>query len=264
SYIESEDLFHPGFHKGHVMQKIRITTIDFTKSLLISLMCLFLLQACGGIPDKNQLLEQARTTYAKAESMPSAAEQKYTLAEAKIALKQAEQSQNERDIQEFARIAIEKSNLAMAKVDKQPKKAISLLHSLREPTTSPPPSIKMESYKINNGMAFVLPSPPLFDENQKKLEDLAAIQQIAQFLQKYPKQQALIEGHTAARGSSDFNDGLSYRQANSVRFALMRQGIASNRLIVKGLGSSQPIANNRLKNPRIQVTVSNPIGLAAN
>ncbi|MEK7990536.1 MAG: OmpA family protein [Thiotrichaceae bacterium] len=236
--------------------------IYFTKGLIISFMCLFLLQACGGIPDKNQLLEQARTTYAKAEAMPSAAQQKYTLAEAKIALKQAEESQNERDIQEFALIAIEKSKLAMNSVEQESQ--LGLLSKPKPRKFIAPPSVPMQSYKINNGVAFILPSTPLFDENQQKLEDLASIQQIAQFLQKYPKQQALIEGHTAVRGDRDFNDGLSYRQANAVRFALMRQDIASNRIIVKGLGSSQPITSGRSKNPRVQVTVSNAIGLAAN
>lgn len=244
------------------MQIFQITAVGITKSLIALFSCLLLLQACGGIPDKNKLLEQARLTYAKAESMPSAAEQKYTLAEAKIALQQAEKSRNERDIQEFARIAIEKSELAISHLSKQPKKIIPRQNLL--PQKSVAPSVQVESYQIENGVAFILPSKPLFDENQKNLEELDAIQQIAQFLKKYPRQQALIEGHTATRGSSDFNDGLSYRQANAVRFALMRQGIASNRLIVKGLGSRQSFSNNRSQQPRVQVTISKTIGLAAN
>jgi outer membrane protein OmpA-like peptidoglycan-associated protein len=241
---------------------MQTTLIYFTKGLLISFTCLFLLQACGGIPDKNQLLEQARTTYEKAESMPVNAEQKYTLAEAKIALTQAEQSENEHDIKEFARIAIEKSKLAMKSVEQ--KSQLTSLSNLKPKQFIAPPSVAMKSYKTNNGISFILPSTPLFDENQEKLEDLDEIKQIAEFLQKHPKQQALIEGHTAVHGNRDFNEGLSYRQANAVRFALMRQGIASNRLIVKGLGSSQTITNGRSKNPRIQVTISNTLGLAVN
>jgi outer membrane protein OmpA-like peptidoglycan-associated protein len=242
------------------MQSVQIINTGYFKTGFILLICL--LQACGGIPDKNQLLKQARITYAKAESMPTAVEQKYTLAEAKIALEQAEESQNERDIQEFARIAIEKSQLVMEKAEKTPLIA-SNLTTLKQKSPKPP-AVTVETYEVNNGVGFVLPTNKLFAENQVELEDLAAIKQIAQFLQENPKQQALIEGHTTTNGSSDFNIGLSYRQANAVRFALMRQGIASNRLIVKGLGSSQFVTNNRLKKPRIQVTVSNTIGLATN
>lgn len=227
------------------------------KTILLIITIICLLQACGGIPDKNQLLEQARSTYAKAEAMPTAVEQKYTLAEAKIALTQAENSNNIQDIQEFARIAIEKSKLAMGKK--------SAMGKLDEPTTKlkpvrpKPPHVVATSYKTQNGMAFVLPTTTLFDENQLDLEKIPAIQQIAQFMQKHPQQLALIEGHTNKQGHSDFNYGLSYRQANAVRFALMRQGIASNRLIVKGLGSSRPVTNNPLQSQRIQVTVSNSI-----
>jgi outer membrane protein OmpA-like peptidoglycan-associated protein len=221
------------------------------KTILLIITIICLLQACGGIPDKNQLLEQARSTYAKAEAMPTAVEQKYTLAEAKIALTQAENANNVQDIKEFARIAIEKSKLAMSKLDEPTIKP--------KPVRPKPPHVAATSYKTQNGMAFILPTTTLFDENQLDLEEIPAIQQIAQFLQKNPQQLALIEGHTNKQGHSDFNYGLSYRQANAVRFALMRQGVASNRLIVKGLGSSRPLANNPQQSQRIQVTVSNSI-----
>lgn len=227
-------------------------------SNLIILSCLILLQACGGIPDKDQLLEQARSAYEKAESMPATAEQRYSLEEAKIALQQAEKSDNARDIKEFARIAIEKSKLVIRSEESD------FLTTLSHDRRKIAPPIHMKSYENRHEAGFLLPSQALFDENQKELQHLAEIKKIAQFLKKNPRQQALIEGHTSSQGSTDFNHGLSYRQANAVRFALMRQGIASNRLIVKGLGSSRPIASSHTKNQRIQVTISNAIGLAAN
>jgi len=216
---------------------------------------LILLQACGGMPDKSQLLEQARATYAKAEAT-STSEQKYTLAEAKIALTQAEQSQNEHDRQAFARLAIAKSKLAMDNTQSsssQPKSKPSL-------RTKQPPSVTVTSHQTAQGMTFILPSTALFAENQADLEQIPAIQQIAQFLHKHPHQQALIEGHTQQRGHHDFNQGLSYRQANAVRFALMRQGIESNRIIVKGLGATRPMARDySAQNQRVQVTISQPL-----
>lgn len=214
-----------------------------------------LLTACGGMPDKSQLLEQARATYAKAETVSSQA-QKYTLAEAKIALTQAEQSQNEHDRQAFARLAIAKSKLAMDDAVNAPSATTPA------PKQEPPPEVPFKSYQTEQGVAFVLPSNPLFDEKQTDLEKIPAIQQIAQFLNQHPHQHALIEGHTQQQGHRDFNQGLSYRQANAVRFALMRQGIESNRIIVKGLGSSHPMAKTygtQNGQERIQVTIAQPL-----
>ena len=227
--------------------------LRFISNILV-LGVLILLQACGGMPDKSQLLEQARATYAKAEAT-STSEQKYTLAEAKIALTQAEQSQNEHDRQAFARLAIAKSQLAMDNTQSPPPLK-------KKPTRqkSQPPAVAVKSYQTNQGTAFILPTEALFAENQTELEKIPAIQQIAQFLRKHPHQQALIEGHTQQQGHHDFNQGLSYRQANSVRFALMRQGIESNRIIVKGLGATRPMARDySAQNQRIQVTISQPL-----
>ncbi len=218
-----------------------------TYGLFIAL--IVLLQACGGMPDKNQLLEQARLTYEQAESMPTDERQKYTLAEAKIALKQAEESQNKRDIEEFARIAIEKSKLAMENSHKQTITQKSQSVAV--------PQVAVESYETSNGLVFILPSKDLFAEHQVELENLAVIRQIAQFMQKNPTKHALIEGYTNQHDNVDFNQGLSYRRANAVRFALMRQGIKSNRLIVK---TRQPTFINHSQKQYIKLTVINAIG----
>lgn len=69
-----------------------------------------------------------------------------------------------------------------------------------------------------------------------------------------------IAGHTDSVGQAALNLALSQRRANSVRNYLMQQGIASSRLIGKGYGHTQPIADNttaegRAKNRRIKFNV---------
>lgn len=72
-----------------------------------------------------------------------------------------------------------------------------------------------------------------------------------------------IEGHTDNVGSTKYNKDLSLRRANSVKQALMELGIDSQRLTIKGYGSSQPIANNttqdgRAKNRRVVIRLIKP------
>lgn len=55
----------------------------------------------------------------------------------------------------------------------------------------------------------------------------------------------MIEGHTDAKGSDEYNNDLSYRRAFSVQQALIKQlGVNPQRLSVKGYGESRPVANN--------------------
>ncbi len=88
------------------------------------------------------------------------------------------------------------------------------------------------------------------------------IESVSAFLKQNPNRKVLIEGHTDNRGSEAYNLGLSQRRANSVRFALMQRGIASNRMLAKGFGKSRPMASNsseigRQQNRRVEITILN-------
>lgn len=73
-----------------------------------------------------------------------------------------------------------------------------------------------------------------------------------------------IEGHTDDVGRDRSNTTLSLRRAEAVRTALIRRGVAANRLIAEGFGDTRPIANNsteagRARNRRIEIrAVSTP------
>jgi outer membrane protein OmpA-like peptidoglycan-associated protein len=67
-----------------------------------------------------------------------------------------------------------------------------------------------------------------------------------------------IEGHTDASGSEAHNLKLSQQRAESVRDYLVSKGVEASRLVAKGYGESQPIADNdspegMAKNRRVEL-----------
>ena len=70
----------------------------------------------------------------------------------------------------------------------------------------------------------------------------AALLNLAQALQS-PELKGVpfsIEGHTDASGSASYNLQLSKKRADSVRDFLLAQGIAAERLLAQGKGSTEP------------------------
>ena len=63
-------------------------------------------------------------------------------------------------------------------------------------------------------------------------------------LSKNPTITVEVAGHTDSDGAAEYNEGLSARRATTVRDYLASNGIAENRLTVRGYGESQPIADN--------------------
>lgn len=55
-----------------------------------------------------------------------------------------------------------------------------------------------------------------------------------------------IRGHTDAKGSDDYNQGLSERRARSVVDALRQRGVGQQ-ASARGYGESQPVAPNELR-----------------
>jgi len=74
-----------------------------------------------------------------------------------------------------------------------------------------------------------------------KLNDLKAI------LEEYPDASITIEGHASKDGSSEYNQKLSDKRANSVKDALIAAGIDANRLETKAYGETKSVADNNTK-----------------
>ncbi len=71
-------------------------------------------------------------------------------------------------------------------------------------------------------------------------------------LKKNPTITVEVAGHTDSDGAADYNEGLSTRRATTVRDYLATNGIAEDRMSVRGYGESQPIADNTTRAGKAQ------------
>lgn len=104
----------------------------------------------------------------------------------------------------------------------------------------------------------------LFDTGKAELKSGATtnLAKLATFLNEYPDRSVLIEGHTDTVGNADYNQALSQRRADSVKFWLMKQGVKSERLVTSGKGEISPVSGNdsasgRQLNRRVEVIIEN-------
>ena len=87
----------------------------------------------------------------------------------------------------------------------------------------------------------------------------AALTDLARLMAAYPGTRIRIEGHTDNTGPESVNLRLSRERAQAVSSYLASRGIADNRLLAKGYGSTQPIDDNftdagRARNRRIEIS----------
>ena len=64
------------------------------------------------------------------------------------------------------------------------------------------------------------------------------------FLNANPGAKLMLVGHSDLIGAERYNTGLSKRRAESVKKAIVEQGIAASRIETKGEGSKFPLASN--------------------
>lgn len=86
------------------------------------------------------------------------------------------------------------------------------------------------------------------------------LDQVADALKAQEDNKILIEGHTDSKGSDASNLALSKARAEAVQSYLASHGIAADRMVANGLGSSRPVADNnstegRANNRRVEIVV---------
>jgi len=116
--------------------------------------------------------------------------------------------------------------------------------------------------RVGEGIKITFDSGLLFDIDSDELrsgtkEDLS---EMAETLKKYDDTNILIEGHTDATGSEEYNQNLSEERASSVAGYLSELGVTDYRLITEGYGEEQPVADNdtetgRQQNRRVEVAI---------
>ena len=90
-----------------------------------------------------------------------------------------------------------------------------------------------------------------------KPESIIEINRVAKLMQEHPELNFEVQGHCDNTGSDNVNDPLSQKRAEAIVAALVKQGIAKERLTAVGKGSHAPIADNstaegRAKNRRVE------------
>lgn len=99
-----------------------------------------------------------------------------------------------------------------------------------------------------------------FDSDVVKADARTNLRELALSLSKYPDSDLQIIGHTDSQGSDSYNQTLSERRARSAANYLSSQGVASSRIMTRGLGEMEPVATNdtdagRMANRRVEVAI---------
>ena len=99
-----------------------------------------------------------------------------------------------------------------------------------------------------------------FDSDLVRPEAKANLRELAASLDKYPKTDLMIVGHTDQLGSQSYNQALSERRARSAATYLVSQGVSGARIATRGLGETEPVASNeteagRQANRRVEVAI---------
>jgi outer membrane protein OmpA-like peptidoglycan-associated protein len=82
------------------------------------------------------------------------------------------------------------------------------------------------------------------DKSILRADALPQLSELLDYLQRHASVKVEIAGHTDNTGEESHNQQLSADRANSIRDWLIRKGISAYRLIAKGYGSTQPVADN--------------------
>ncbi len=116
--------------------------------------------------------------------------------------------------------------------------------------------------RVGEGIKITFASGILFDVNKSNLRDegYTNLQNLAEILNKYPDTEILVEGHTDATGTRDYNMTLSLRRAQSAVNNMAGLGVTATRFHIMGYGPDQPVGDNateagRQANRRVEIAI---------
>lgn len=115
----------------------------------------------------------------------------------------------------------------------------------------------------NGKIRLALSEALLFSKSSYQLNSRgrAALRQVAQTISSNPNLNVLVEGHTDADGTSDYNWELSTKRATAVAKVLISSGVPPVRVTASGKGEYHPIASNgtergKAQNRRVEIILS--------
>ena len=116
--------------------------------------------------------------------------------------------------------------------------------------------------RVGNDIVLNMPSNITFDTDRADLKPqfYDTLNSVALVLKKFNQSLVDVTGHTDSTGSDSYNMELSQRRAQSVYSYLVSQGNDPRRFYVRGMGETQPVADNsteygRAANRRVEIKI---------
>lgn len=204
---------------------------------------------------KAQAEEDARRR-AQAEADREAAEKAQAEAQQQQAAALAQQQQAQADAERARQAADQAERDKQEAIRQKEEMRARLLNQLNQ---------VLETRDTDRGLVVSMPDV-LFDTGQYTLKPAARerLARISGIVLAYPQLKLQIEGYTDSTGSDEFNQRLSEKRAATVRDYLVDSGISVNNVFAKGMGKSNPIADNataagRKLNRRVEMIVSGDV-----
>ena len=243
---------------------------------------LFILAGCGGTPDKNPLLEKAKTHYQQAE------QDSMIVTKAPVALKEAEeqleksrqlwkdgadkelvthyaymanqkvaiarqtarlnaaQDEVERAQTQRQKVLIQARKAEAKQAEQRAQKALQQAREERQKAQELSEQLNnLKAKSTERGMVLTL-GDVLFDFDKASLKPggFRVVDRLSNFLEEYKDRNIRIEGFTDSVGGEEYNRNLSRQRAASVRDALLDRGVNSQRITIRGYGEQYPVASN--------------------
>ncbi len=197
--------------------------------------------------------ERARTE-AQENQATSLAAQEQAQAQADTARQAAEDSERQK---EEAQRATQEAERARAEAVRQKEEMRArLLAQLNQ---------VLQTRDTARGLVVNMPDV-LFDFNKYTLKSAARerLARVSGIVLAYPDLKLEIEGHTDSIGSDEYNQTLSEKRAASVRDYLVSSGVSISNVVARGMGKSEPVADNRSAagrklNRRVEMIVSGDV-----
>lgn len=116
--------------------------------------------------------------------------------------------------------------------------------------------------RVGEGIKITFSSGILFAVNKAEVQPVAQqnLANLAAILNKYPDTDILVEGHTDADGSEEYNLGLSRNRAQAVANYMTGLAVDTTRFTIMGYGEGQPVADNatvegKQANRRVEIAI---------
>jgi outer membrane protein OmpA-like peptidoglycan-associated protein len=116
--------------------------------------------------------------------------------------------------------------------------------------------------RVGEGLVVTFEDGILFGFDSSSIQGTARsnLQKLSASLQKYPKTDIVIVGHTDSKGTASYNQELSQRRSDSAASFLASEGVTRSRMRTSGKGEAEPISSNdnaagQSQNRRVEVAI---------